>query len=78
MLRDCSLFIGSMGPVFRGMGQGFFLMLRSMGHKDFFVFLWYGTHELFLGKKISQIIFYRHSELSSLLTENDFLNPMVR
>ena len=52
-------------------------MLPSTGHKDFLYF--YGTgHELFLGKKISQIIFYRHSELSSLLTENDFLNPMVR
>ena len=56
--------------MFRGMGQGLFLMLPSMGHKDFLCF--YGTgHELFLGKKISQIIFYRHSELSSLLTEND-------
>ena len=58
-------------------GTKTFLMLPSMGHKDFLCF--YGTgHELFLGKKISQIIFYRHSELLSLLTENDFLNPMVR
>ena len=66
-----------MGPVFRGTGQGLFLMLPSTGHKDFLCF--YGTgHELFFGKKISQIIFYRHSELSSLLIENDFLNPMVR
>ena len=74
--RDCSLFIGSTGPVFRGTGQGLFLMLPSTGHKDFLCF--YGTgHELFW-EKISQIIFYRHSELSSLLIENDFLNPMVR
>ena len=51
-------------------------MLPSKGHKDFLCF--YGTgHELFW-EKSSQIIFYRHSELSSLLTENDFLNPMVR
>ena len=63
--------------MFRGTGQRLFLMLPSTGHKDFLCF--YGTgHELFLGKKISQIIFYRHSELSSLLTENDFLNPMFR
>ena len=73
--------------MFRGTGQGLFLMLPSTGqglilmlpstrHKDFLCF--YGTgHELFW-EKISQIIFYRHSELSSLLTENDFLNPMVR
>ena len=54
-VRDCSLFIGSTGPVFWGMGQGLFLMLSSMGHKDFLCF--YGTgHELFW-KKISQIIF---------------------
>ena len=46
-------------------------MLLSARHKDFLCF--YGTgHELFLGKKISQIIFYRHSELSSLLTEMTF------
>ena len=52
--RDCSLFIGSTGPVFRGTGQGLFLMLPSMGHKDFLCF--YGTgHELFL-EKISQIV----------------------
>ena len=63
--------------MFRGTGQGHFLVLPSMGHKDFLCF--YGTgHELFWGRKISQIIFYRHSEFSSLLTENDFLNPMVR
>ena len=55
MVRDCSLFIGSMGTVFRGTGQGLFLMLPSRGHKDFLCF--YGTgHELFL-EKISQIIF---------------------
>ena len=63
--------------MFWGTGQGLFLMLSITGHKDFLCF--YGTeHELFWGKKISQIIFYRHSELSSLLTENYFLNPMVR
>ena len=55
VLRDCSLFIGSTGPVFRGTGQGLFLMLPSTGHKDFLCF--YGTgHELFL-EIISQIIF---------------------
>ena len=54
-VRDCSLFIGSTGPVFRGTGQGLFLMLPSAGHKDFLCF--YGTgHELFL-EIISQIIF---------------------
>ena len=42
-VRDCSLFIGSTGLVFRGTGQGLFLMLPSTGHKYFFVFLWYGT-----------------------------------
>ena len=36
--RDCSLFIGSTGPVFQGMGQGLFLMLPSTGHKDFLCF----------------------------------------
>ena len=41
LIRDCSLFIGSTGPVFWGMGQGLFLMLPSMGHKDFLCF--YGT-----------------------------------
>ena len=52
-------------------------MLPSTGQKDFLCF--YGTgHELFLGKKCLKYIFYKHSELSSLLTENDFLNPMVR
>ena len=41
--------------MFWGTGQGLFLMLLSMGHKDFLCF--YGTgHELFL-EKISQIIF---------------------
>ena len=45
-VRDCSLFIGSTGPVFWGMGQGLFLILPSRGHKDFLCF--YGTgHELF-------------------------------
>ena len=38
-VRDCSLFIGSTGPVFRGTGQGLFLMLPSTGHKDFCVFM---------------------------------------
>ena len=33
--RDCSLFIGSTGPVFWGTGQGLFSMLPSTGHKDF-------------------------------------------
>ena len=42
--------------MFRGTGQGLFLMLLSMGHKDFFVFLSGMGHELFL-EKISQIIF---------------------
>ena len=41
--------------MFRGTGQGLFLMLPSTGHKDFLCF--YGTgHEFFL-EKISQIIF---------------------
>ena len=54
-LRDCSLFIGSTGPVFRGTGQRLFLMLPSTGHKDFLCF--YGTgHELFLGKNLSDYI----------------------
>ena len=54
-IRDCSLFIGSTGPVFQGTGQELFLMLPSTRHKDFLCF--YGTgHELFL-EKISQIIF---------------------
>ena len=56
-IRDCSLFIGSTGPVFRGTGQGTrtFLMLPSTGHKDFLYF--YGTgHELFLGKNLSNYI----------------------
>ena len=54
-IKDCSLFIGSTGPVFRGMGQGLFLMLLSMGHKDFLCF--YGTgHELFLEKNLSNYI----------------------
>ena len=62
--------------MFRGTGQRLFLMLPSTGHKDFLCF--YGTgHELFLGKNLSNYI-YRQSELSSLLTEKDFLNPMVR
>ena len=50
-LRDCSLFIGSTGPVFRGMGQGLFLMLPSTGHKDFWCFYGMG-HELFLEKSL--------------------------
>ena len=55
MIRDCSLFIGSTGPVFRGTGQRLFLMLPSTGHKDFLCF--YGTgHELFLGKNLSNYI----------------------
>ena len=55
LVRDCSLFIGSTGPVFRGTGQGLFLMLLSTGHKDFLCFYGMG-HELFL-EIISQIIF---------------------
>ena len=56
VLRDCSLFIGSTGPVFWGTGQGLFLMLPSTGHKDFLCF--YGTgHELFLGKKSLKLYF---------------------
>ena len=55
-VRDCSLFIGSTGPVFRGTGQRLFLMLPSTGHKDFLCF--YGTgHELFLGKKSLKLYF---------------------
>ena len=54
-IRDCSLFIGSTGPVFWGYGTRTFLMLPGTGHKDFLCL--YGTgHELFL-KKISQILF---------------------
>ena len=42
--------------MFRGTGQGFFLMLPSMGHKDFLCF--YGTgHDLFLEKNLSNCIF---------------------
>ena len=41
--------------MFRGMGQGLFLMLPSTEHKDFLCFYGMG-HELFL-EKISQIIF---------------------
>ena len=41
--------------MFRGMGQGLFLMLPSMGHKNFLCFYGMG-HEPFL-EKISQIIF---------------------
>ena len=41
--------------MFRGTGQGLFLMLPSMGHKDFLCF--YGTgHELFLEKNLSNYI----------------------
>ena len=42
--------------MFRGTGQGLFLMLPSTGHKDFLCF--YGTgHELFLGKKSLKLCF---------------------
>ena len=59
-LRDCSLFIGSTGPVFRGTGQGLFLMLPSMGHKDFLCF--YGTgHELFMEKRSLKLYYYNIS-----------------
>ena len=38
--------------MFRGTGQGLFLMLPSTGHKDFLCF--YGTgHELFFGNNLS-------------------------
>ena len=41
--------------MFQGMGQGLFLMLPSMGHKDFLGF--YGTgHKLFMGKNLSNYI----------------------
>ena len=41
--------------MFRGTGQGLFLMLPSTGHKDFLCF--YGTgHELFFGKNLSNYI----------------------
>ena len=54
-LRDCSLFVGSTGPVFQGMGQGLSLMFPSMGRKDFLCF--YGTgHERFLEKYLSNYI----------------------
>ena len=54
--RDCSLFIGSTGPVFWGTGQGLFLMLLSTGHKDFLCF--YGTgHELFLEKSLKLYLY---------------------
>ena len=64
--------------MFRGTGQGLFLMLPSTGHKDYLCFFVFVRDMNLFWEKISQIIFYRHSELSSLLTENDFLNPMVR
>ena len=60
-----------------GYGTRTFLMLPSTGHKDFSCLFMVRDMNL-VGKKISQIIFYRHSELSSLLTESDFLNPMAR
>ena len=42
--------------MFRGTGQGLFLMLPSTGHKDFLCF--YGTGpELFLGKKSFKLYF---------------------
>ena len=42
--------------MFRGTGQGLFLMFPSTGHKDFLCF--YGTgHELFLGKKSLKLYF---------------------
>ena len=41
--------------MFWGTGQGLFLMLPSMGHKDFLCF--YGMrHELFLEKNLSNYI----------------------
>ena len=41
--------------MFRGTGQGLFLMLPSTGHKDFLCF--YGTgHEFFLEKNLSNYI----------------------
>ena len=55
LITDCSLFIGSTGPVFQGTGQGLFLVLPSMGHKDFLCF--YDTgHELFWVKNLSNYI----------------------
>ena len=54
-IRDCSLFIGSTGPVFWGTGQGLFLMLPSTGHKDFLCFCGTG-HELFWEKNLSNYI----------------------
>ena len=56
LVRDCSLFIGSTGPVFQGTGQGLLLMLPNMGHKDFLRFM-VRDMNFFLGKKISQTIF---------------------
>ena len=42
--------------MFRGTGQGLFLMLPSTRHKDFLCF--YGTgHEPFLGKKSLKLYF---------------------
>ena len=41
--------------MFRGKGEGLFLMLPSTGHKDFLCF--YGNgHELFLEKDLSNCI----------------------
>ena len=55
-LRDCSLFIGSTGPAFRGTGQGLFLMLPSTGHQDLLCF--YGTgHELFWKKSLKLYLY---------------------
>ena len=43
--------------MFQGTGQGLFLMLPSMGHKDFLCF--YGTgHEHFFGKKSLKLYLY--------------------
>ena len=45
-------------------------MLRVRDTKIFCAFMVRDMN--FFRKKISQIVFYRHSELSSLLIENDF------
>ena len=37
LFRDCSLFIGSTGPVFWGTGQGLFFNASEYGTQRFFV-----------------------------------------
>ena len=62
--------------MFWGTGRGLFLCFRVRDTKIFCVFM-VRDMNFFWEKNLSNYI-YRHSELSSLLTENYFLNPMVR